>query len=100
MVLRINRLQLSLFSREGYRFTENEAITIQEALKMQTTGSAYAAFQERDIGSIEAGKLADFVLWDRDFFTIPQEEIKDVKALATVLSGKVVYRNPQSSLSL
>jgi predicted amidohydrolase YtcJ len=58
---------------------------------MQTMGSAYAAFQEREIGSLEVGKRADMVVWDRDYYTIPKDEIKDAKALMTFVEGKMVY---------
>jgi predicted amidohydrolase YtcJ len=75
----------------GSRLDSAESISIQEALKIQTMGSAYAAFQEREIGSIETGKRADMVVWDRDYYRISQDEIKDVKALMTFVGGKRVY---------
>ncbi len=58
---------------------------------MQTMGSAHAGFQEKETGSIEKGKQADMVVWDRNFYTIPTNEIKDAKALLTMVGGKVVY---------
>jgi predicted amidohydrolase YtcJ len=54
-------------------------------------GSAYAGFQEREIGSIEKGKLADLVVWDKDIYTARLDEIKDLKAEATIVGGKVIY---------
>ena len=54
-------------------------------------GSAFAAFQERDLGSLEKGKLADMVVWDRDFLTVPTEQIRDAKALMTIVGGKIVF---------
>ena len=86
-------------TRGGYRFDNAESISIQEALRMQTMGSAYAAFQEKDLGSIEKGKLADMVVWDKDFYTIPQDEIKDVKAEVTIVGGKIIYKSKNSDLS-
>ena len=83
----------------GYHFDPAESITIQEALKIQTMGSAYAGFQENEIGSIEKGKLADMVIWDRDFYTVPPDKIKDVKAEMTILGGKIVYRYNETKLS-
>ena len=68
-----------------------ESITIQEALKMQTMGSAYAAFQEKEIGSIETGKLADMVVWDRDYYSVSKDGIKDIQAVMTLVGGKIVY---------
>ena len=78
-------------SRGGRHFASGESISIGEALRLQTMGSAYAAFQERDVGSLEEGKLADMVIWDRDFLTIPTEEIRDAKACTTIVGGKIVY---------
>ena len=77
----------------GYHFTPEESISIRDALRMQTMGSAYAGFQEKETGSIEKGKKADLVVWDRNFYTIPTNEIKDAKALLTMVGGKVVYEH-------
>jgi hypothetical protein len=54
-------------------------------------GSAYAGFQEREIGSIEKGKLADLVVWDKDIYAVQVDEIRDLKAEATIVGGKVIY---------
>jgi len=78
-------------TKGGYHFTPEESISIKDALRMQTMGSAYAAFQEKETGSIEKGKMADLVVWDKNFYTIPTDEIKDAKALLTMVGGKVVY---------
>ncbi|HPK54027.1 MAG TPA: amidohydrolase family protein, partial [Smithellaceae bacterium] len=78
-------------TREGLRLDAAESISIQNALRMQTVGSAYAAFQEKEIGSLEKGKLADMVIWDKNYYSITTDEIKDVKALATFVGGKIVY---------
>ncbi|PKL81459.1 MAG: amidohydrolase, partial [Ignavibacteriae bacterium HGW-Ignavibacteriae-3] len=48
-------------------------------------------FQEKEIGSLEKGKLADMVIWDKDYYAVPTDEIKDVKALMTFVGGKIVY---------
>ena len=61
-------------------------------------GSAYAAFQERELGSLEAGKLADMVIWDRNFLTIPTGEIRDVKASKTIAGGKIVFSRESAVL--
>ena len=78
-------------TQAGVRLDAAESITITQALRMQTMGGAYAGFQEKEIGSLETGKLADMVIWDRDFYNIPTDEIKDVKALMTFVGGKMVY---------
>jgi predicted amidohydrolase YtcJ len=60
-------------------------------LACYTTGGAYANFQEKDTGSIEAGKLADLVVLDRDLFAIPATEIAKARVMATFLGGRAVY---------
>lgn len=68
-----------------------EAMTREEALRSFTNWSAYAEFNEAIKGSLEVGKLADFVVIDRDYMTCPAEDIKDTQALLTVSGGEVVY---------
>jgi len=68
-----------------------QKISVAEAVEAYTLGSAYAEFQEKEKGSITAGKLADFVVLSDDIFKIPPEAIKNVKVQATYLGGKVVY---------
>ena len=86
-------------TRDGYQYNPSEGISIQEALRAQTMGGAYAGFQEREIGSIEEGKQADMVVWDRDFYTIPQDEICNVKTEVTMVGGKIVHRSEETTLS-
>ncbi|HEY6969395.1 MAG TPA: amidohydrolase [Candidatus Angelobacter sp.] len=68
-----------------------QKLTLAEAIEAYTIGSAYAEFQEREKGSITAGKLADFVILSDDLFKIPPAAIKDVRVEATFVGGKVVY---------
>ncbi|WP_374632416.1 amidohydrolase [Ferrovibrio sp.] len=68
-----------------------QKITRAEALRLCTYNPAYAAFWEKSIGSLEAGKLADFVVLSDDIMTIEEDKIPEAKALATVMSGKAVY---------
>jgi predicted amidohydrolase YtcJ len=82
-------------TRKGYAFDASESISVKQALRIQTMGSAFAGFQEREIGSIEKGKLADMVVWDQDLLACPVETLGHAKALLTLLGGKVVHgRNP------
>jgi len=68
-----------------------QKITVEDALRAYTTGSAYAEFAEKRKGTLERGKLADFVILDRDLTQVPPETIRDVKVVKTVVGGKVVY---------
>jgi predicted amidohydrolase YtcJ len=68
-----------------------EGITRAEALHSFTLAAAYAAHQEDRLGSLEAGKWADFIVVDRDFFEIPQAQIDDIVVLQTWVGGKQVY---------
>jgi predicted amidohydrolase YtcJ len=68
-----------------------ERMTREEALKSYTIWGAYAAFEEKVKGSIQTGKLGDFVVIDKDYFACGETEIKEIKVLQTVLGGKVVY---------
>jgi predicted amidohydrolase YtcJ len=67
-----------------------QKITVEEALRAYTANGAYASFDESRKGTLTAGKLADLVMIDRDLFSIPPEEIRNAKVLATVVGVKVV----------
>jgi len=69
-----------------------QRLTVEEALRAYTLGAAYAAFQEKEKGTISPGKLADVVVLSDDLFQIPPERIKDVRVEVTIVGGKVVYR--------
>ena len=69
-----------------------ERLSRVQALAAFTIGGAYAAFAETRVGTLEPGKWADFVVTDRDPFTVPAEELWQVRAEQTWLAGKPVYR--------
>ncbi|MYN43733.1 amidohydrolase family protein [Pseudoduganella sp. FT93W] len=71
---------------------KNQAMTLTEALRCFTLDAAYAAHQENVIGSLEAGKWADFILIDRDLFKVPPEQIGKTQVLQTWMGGKRVYK--------
>ena len=68
-----------------------EKITRAEAIKTHTIWGAYMQFAEKERGSIEAGKLGDMVVIDRDILTCPEGQIKDIQPMMTILNGKVVF---------
>jgi hypothetical protein len=68
-----------------------ERMTREEALKSITLWPAFAAFQERDMGSLAAGKFADFVILDRDIMTVAPELLAGTQVVATYISGRPVY---------
>ncbi|MFH1850906.1 MAG: amidohydrolase [Candidatus Neomarinimicrobiota bacterium] len=68
-----------------------EKLTVDEALRAYTSAAAYASFEENIKGSLEPGKLADFVVIDCDLTAIPPETIRDVQVLMTVVGGKIVF---------
>jgi len=68
-----------------------QKLTVAESVEAYTMGSAYAEFQEKEKGSITAGKLADMVLLSDDIFSIAPEKIRDVTVLKTVVGGRLVF---------
>lgn len=72
-------------------FGPEQAITVTEAVKMWTVWAAKAIGEEAVKGSIEPGKYADMTVLSDDIFTMPKEEIKNVKVLRTIVGGDIVY---------
>ncbi|MGH9389417.1 MAG: amidohydrolase, partial [Vicinamibacteria bacterium] len=69
-----------------------ERMTREEALRSFTLDAAYASFEEADRGSLEPGKLADFVVFSKDIMSVPPREILSTDCLLTVIGGEVVFR--------
>jgi len=65
---------------------------VYDAVRAYTLGSAFAEFREKEKGTIEVGKLADFVILSDDIFSVPASELKDVKVIWTVVDGRLVYQ--------
>jgi len=78
-------------SRDGSDVYPEEAITVKEGLEIYTRHSAYAALQEDIKGSIEPGKLADFVVLSQNPLTCSLDALKEIQVEKTIVGGKVVY---------
>jgi predicted amidohydrolase YtcJ len=77
------------FSAEGWH--PEEAVSREQALKMFTIWPAYAAFEDKLRGTIEAGKLADLTILSADIMKIPELEILKTRCVMTVINGEIVY---------
>jgi len=75
----------------GDGVVNRETITREQALIAHTRSNAYFMFQEANLGSLAPGKYADLVVLDRDYFTVPVDEIAAIKPVLTVVGGKTVY---------
>ena len=76
---------------QGEVIHPEERLTRQEALKMYTAWAAHLQHSEKDRGSIEVGKLGDVVVIDRDYLTCPEDDIRKIEPVMTIVSGRVVY---------
>jgi len=79
---------------DGAVLNSTQAVSREEALRMWTLSGAWLTFEEKLKGSIEPGKVADFVVTSKDYLACPVDEIKDIEALLTVVGGLPTYRNP------
>jgi predicted amidohydrolase YtcJ len=75
----------------GGHHVNRQSITREEALIAHTRNNAFILFQENQIGSLAPGKYADLLVLDRDYLTVPADQIKDIKPLMTMVGGRVVY---------
>ena len=82
----VNRL-----SRSGKVIGSEEQASPYQALKSVTSHAAYQLFEEDKKGTLEVGKIADFVVLDRNPLTIKPMQIKDIKVVQTIKNGKPVY---------
>src|SRR5437667_4414672 len=82
----------SIKGESGEGWHPEQAVSREQALKMFTIWPAYAAFEEKDKGSIEVGKLADFTVLSQDIMKIPEPEILKTRAEMTIMGGEIVFQ--------
>ena len=78
---------------DGEIWVPEEKLDRISALRGWTTWAAESVLRENDLGSLEKGKLADLIVLDRDYFTIPEMDIKKINNLMTLVGGKVIYKS-------
>nr|MBD3205811.1 amidohydrolase family protein [Candidatus Bathyarchaeota archaeon] len=79
-------------TKSGSPIGQTQKISVLDALKLYTINAAYQQYDEDLLGSIEEGKLADFVVLAEDILTVPSEKIKDIMVEITIIDGKIAYR--------
>lgn len=72
-------------------YPKESRLTREEALRLYTVGSAWFSGEEAVKGRIAVGQLADFAVLSADYLSVPEEQIKNIEAVLTVLGGEVVY---------
>ncbi|HEY5547060.1 MAG TPA: amidohydrolase, partial [Gemmatimonadaceae bacterium] len=75
----------------GGTVVNRRPVSREDALIAHTRGSAYQILQENNLGSIQAGKLADMIVTDRDYLTVPADQIKEIRSAMTIVGGRVVF---------
>lgn len=83
-------------TKAGAPIGRSQRISVHEALKLYTINAAYHQFDENKLGSLEPGKLADFVVLSDDILTIPTESIIDIQVEMTIIDGKIVYQRQET----
>jgi len=79
----------------GELLLPGQQIGRKDALRLYTAANAWFDFEENEMGSIEAGKLADLVVLDKPFLTVSDEELREMKPLLTMVGGRVVHARAQ-----
>ncbi|MBI3896370.1 MAG: amidohydrolase family protein [Acidobacteria bacterium] len=77
----------------GKVFGKDQALSRVEVLKAATIHGAEMMLREKDLGTLEPGKLADFIVIDKDYFTIPEDQIGTIDNLLTAVGGKILYKS-------
>jgi len=79
-------------------FGTDESVDIHTALRSYTAWNARQLFMEDRIGTLEVGKYADIAVWDRDLYSVPTDEIKEMRCELTLVNGEIVYRAPETDV--
>lgn len=79
-------------TRKGVQIGPEECVSVYDALKAVTINGAYAYFEENEKGSIEQGKLADFVILDQNPLEVDKMKIKDIQVMETIKEGESVFK--------
>ena len=77
---------------DGGTYNEQNMLTVPEMLTAWTKNGQYNCYNEDRLGTLEAGKLADIAVLDGDVFTMPNEQVKDVKVALTISDGRIVHK--------
>lgn len=88
----VNRTDETGWPEGGWQ--PGQRLSVKEAVKLYTSDGAYLSLEEKRKGTLELGKLADFVVLDQNIFEVNPESIKEIKVLMTVVGGKTVYKTP------
>jgi predicted amidohydrolase YtcJ len=75
----------------GGAVVNRQTVSREDALIAHTRKNAYLVLQENNMGAIQPGKLADLIVIDRDYLTVPADQIKDIKSVLTMVGGRIVY---------
>lgn len=81
------------FNDARYRLNPRERISVLEAIKIFTINAAYVLGKEKEVGSLEVGKKADFIVLDKNIFTTESLDIHDINIVQTYFNGELVYLN-------
>ncbi|MEK9614060.1 MAG: amidohydrolase family protein, partial [Flavobacteriaceae bacterium] len=87
----VARQDANQYPEDGY--LPDNKLTRNQALSGMTIWGAYFNFEEKEKGSIEPGKVADFVILDRDIMRVTEKAILNSRVVATILDGNIVYSN-------
>ncbi len=79
-------------------FGTEESVDIRLALRSYTAWNARQLFMEDRIGTLELGKYADIAVWDRDLYSVPTDQIKEMRCELTLVNGEIVYQAPQTRI--